>query len=206
MAEWWNKNNNIPWNDSNFLKIVDFYLFNCPCETEKGSKKNGTKEYIKVSKRSTTLRSQGWTGGYLNTLLASMKHTASGHLEYHTFSTGADINAEVCRIEKAGNMSDTNFEMLVMSERADMNKTSSIFYYIRNALAHGSFSVISDKGKCIYYLESARDGEFKAQIRLREETLLKWIYDFELSPQVLKQALKQDRTQRKSRKKGGVAA
>lgn len=206
MAEWWNKNNNIPWNDSNFLKIVDFYLFNCPCETEKGSKKNGTKEYIKVSKRATTLRSQGWTGGYLNTLLASMKHTACGRLEYHTFNTSADISAEVRRIEKDGSIADRNFEMVAMSERSDMNKTSSIYYYIRNALAHGSFSLITDKGNCIYYFESARDGDIKAQIRLREETLLQWINDFALSPKMLKQTLKQDRTRRKSRKKGGAAA
>ena len=93
MAEWWKKNSKTPLGDGNFQKIIEFYLFNCPCETEKGSESKGTKSYTRVSKRGVTLRSQGWTGGFLNTLLASMKHTSSGHLEYHTYNSKTDIKA-----------------------------------------------------------------------------------------------------------------
>ena len=206
MAEWWKKNNKTPLMDLKFLEIIDFYLFNCPCETERGSSKKGTKEYVKVSKRANTLRSRGWTGGYLNTLLASMKHTASSHLEYHTFDSKTDIQAEVSKIEKHSTLSDKHFELIAMAERSDMNKTSAIYYYIRNAFAHGSFSVIKDKSTTIYYLESAKDDTIKAQIRLREETLLKWIKDFALSPQMLKSALADDRKLRQLKKKGGAAA
>ena len=206
MAEWWDKGTKIPLNDANFQKIIDFYLFGCPCETEKGSKKKGTKSYSKISKRAKTLRSQGWTGSYLNTLLASMKHTTSGHLAYHTFDNKSDIKAEVSKIEKNTSLSDINFEMIAMADRADMSKTSAIFYYIRNAFAHGSFSVVKDGSQTMFYLESAKDDTVKAQIRLREETLLKWIKDFALSPKVLKSALEQERKHRKNKKKGGVAA
>lgn len=206
MADWWDKGTKIPLNDANFQKIIDFYLFNCPCETEKGSKKKGTKAHTKVSKRANTLRSHGWTGSYLNTLLASMKHTASSHLEYHTFGNKTDIKAEIDKIEKHSTLSDKYFELIAMADRSDMNKTSAIFYYIRNAFAHGSFSVIKDKSKTIYYLEGAKNDAVKAQIRLREETLLKWIEDFLLSPKALKSALSDERKQRKTKKKGGMAA
>lgn len=206
MADWWDKGTKIPIGDANFQKIIDFYLFNCPCETEKGSKKKGTKAYTKVSKRANTLRSQGWTGSYLNTLLASMKHITSGHLEYHIFDNKTDIKAEVAKVEKHITLSDKYFELIAMADRSDMSKTSAIFYYIRNAFAHGSFSVIKDETKTIYYLESAKDDAVKAQIRLREETLLKWIEDFSLSPKALKSALADERKQRKSKEKGGMAA
>lgn len=206
MSEWWNKGTSIPFNSQNFQKIIDFFLFNCPSEIEKGNKKKGTKTYEKVSRRATTLRAQGWTGGSLNTLLASMKHTASGHLEYRVFDTSRDIHYEVKMIENSVSLTDSNFEMIVISERTDMKKTSSIFYYIRNAFAHGSFSVIMDNGRTIYYLESAKNSTIKARLRLREETLMKWIKDFALSPEKLKTTLKQYRKKQTLNKKGGVAA
>lgn len=206
MNEWWNKGTLIPFNSHNFQKIIDFFLFNCPIEIEKGNKKKGTKTYEKVSRRATTLRAQGWTGGSLNTLLASMKHTTSGHLEYRVFDTSKDISSEVNMIEKSVSLTDSNFEMIVMSERTDMKKTSSIFYYIRNAFAHGSFSVITDNGRTVYYLESAKNSTIKARLRLREETLMKWIRDVSLSPEKLKLALKQDRKKQTLNKKGGAVA
>ena len=164
MADWWDKGTKIPLNDANFQKIIDFYLFNCPCETESGSVGKGTKKYIKVSKRGTTLRAQGWTKGFLNTLLASMKKTASGHLEYHPFSEGTNIAIESDKIKYDVCLSDAHFEMIVFAERSDMNKTSAIFYYIRNALAHGSFSVVYDGNRRIYYLESSKNGTVKVRI------------------------------------------
>lgn len=201
MADWWDKGKAIPSADASFQKIIDFYLFNCPCETESGSVGKGTKKYTKVSKRGTTLRAQGWTKGFLNTLLAAMKKTASGHLEYHPFSEGTNIAIESDKIEIGAGLSDVHFEMIVFAERSDMNKTSAIFYYIRNALAHGSFSVVADGYRKIYYLESSKNDMVKARIRLTEETLLKWIKDFEFSPNALRKVLKDDAKNKKKRKK-----
>ena len=201
MADWWDKGTKIPLNDCNFQKIIDFYLFNCPCETESGSIGKGTKKYTKVSKRGTTLRAQGWTKGFLNTLLAAMKKTVSGHLEYHPFSEGTNIAIESDKIEISAGLFDVYFEMIVFAERSDMNKTSAIFYYIRNALAHGSFSAVSVGNRKIYYLESSKNSTVKARIRLHEETLLKWIKDVSLSPNVLRNVLKEDAKNKKKRKK-----
>ena len=195
MSEWWNKGTEIPYFDPNFQKILDFFLFHCPSEIER--RENGNKKYIKVSKRATTLREQGWIQGYLNTLLAAMKHTTSGHLEYSILKTDKNIDTETKRIKRNNTLSDVHFEMIVMTERTDMNKTSAILYYIRNAFAHGSFSTIVDNGRTVYYFESKKDNIVKAQIRLQEKTLLKWINDFSLSPKKLKQLLEEERKQKK---------
>lgn len=201
MAEWWNKGTPIPFNDDNFQKIIDFYVFNCPCETEKGTVKKGTKTYTKVSKRAVTLRAKGWTRGFLNTLFTAMKKTVSGHLEYHTFSEGTDVEIEANKIEMNTSLSDSHFEMLVMADRSDMNKTSAVFYYIRNAFAHGSFSVVFNNNNKVYYLESSKNGVVKARIRLNEKTLLKWIKDFSLSPNALRNVLVQDAKKKRKKKK-----
>lgn len=207
MAEWWDKNKDFPLKDENFQRVLDFFLFHCPSEIEKVNKKKGTKTYSKVSKSAETLRMKGWTGGYLNTLLASMKHTSSGQLEYQIFKADTSIAEKVKALEKDIPLRDKHFEMIAYAERSDMNKTSAIFYYVRNAFAHGSFCVISVGGKKIYYLESAKDTSVKAQIRLREETLLKWIRDFSTLPVALKETLKYGRKQRKLLKeeKGNAA-
>lgn len=203
MAEWWDKNQKIPWNDKNFQKILEFYLFNCPSETEKGKKNKGTLRYEKVSQRAKTLRQQGWTDGYLNSLFASMKHTTSGKLVYEKYKSQDNIVDKCVEIEKNSSLTDEHFEMIVFQERSDMSLTGSVFYYIRNAFAHGSFSIVGSGEKRTYYLESAKDDKVKARIRLRETTLLQWIDDFNLSPQVLKMALLEKRNIRKKQKRKG---
>ena len=126
-----------------------------------------------------------------------MKHTTSGHLEYSILKTDKNIDSEVKRIERNSTLSDAHFEMIVMIDRTDMNKASAIFYYVRNALAHGSFSALVNNGRTIYYFESKKDNSVKAQIRLQEETLLKWIDVFSLSPKKLKHLLEKERKQKK---------
>ena len=51
-----------------------------------------------------------------------------------------------------------------------MSDAEVIYYYIRNAFAHGSFEVTSDR---VYKLESKKKESVKAQMMLKETTLLK---------------------------------
>ena len=154
----------IPFKNENFQKILTFYLFNSPCEISKGTKENKT--YIPVSKVDKTFSKQGWTDKNLNTLIAKMKNM-SNHLEYYPISSNQSINT----IEKNIGLSDPNFEMIIMHTRNDMSKACAIFYYIRNGFAHGLFDVKNN----IYCFESSKNGVTKAKVRLKEETLLKWI-------------------------------
>lgn len=199
MEKWLNHYGKIPLESKNFKSILEFYLFQCPCEIKKGSKKKHNEMYSRVSARGSTLREYGWTDGCLNTLLAAMKDTSSKQLTYRHLPANSEILDEVKSIKKNSTLSDPNFEMIVFVKHPKMSVTSSIFYYIRNAFAHGSFSVDGD----VYCFECSKDGIIKAVIRLREKTLLKWIKDFLLSPEKLKKEL---RSKGKATKKGKKVA
>ena len=184
----------IPFKNENFQKILTFYLFNSPCEISKGTKENKT--YIPVSKVDKTFSKQGWTDKNLNTLIAKMKNM-SNHLEYYPISSNQSINT----IEKNIGLSDPNFEMIIMHTRNDMSKACAIFYYIRNGFAHGLFDVKNN----ICCFESSKNGVTKAKVRLKEETLLKWIDCFYELPKKRKSYDKKSKIKIKKSKKELVA-
>lgn len=72
---------------------------------------------------------------------------------------------------------------------------------IRNAFAHGSFSVENVDGQHIYCLESAKDGSLRARMRLREETLLEWMKLIEMPVGDAKTY----QTKNRKRQKDGIA-
>lgn len=68
-------------------------------------------------------------------------------------------------------LADLNFEFIVFRERNDIPDTEAIFYYIRNAFAHGSFEIKETGGNSVFLLESRKANSVKAQMRLKEKTL-----------------------------------
>ena len=104
-------------------------------------------------------------------------------------------------IEKNIGLSDPNFEMIIMHTRNDMSKACAIFYYIRNGFAHGLFDVKNN----IYCFESSKNGVTKAKVRLKEETLLKWIDCFYELPKKRKSYDKKSNIKIKKSKKELVA-
>ena len=199
MSDWWNKGTDIPLEDKTFREIINFYLFNCPSEIRQ--RKGKKSHFNKVSNRGVTLSEKGWINGYVSTLTSCMKKGASNKLVYNRFNTSYNIAEETKNIEKTSTLADKHFEMITISEHSNMNIPNSIFYYIRNAFAHGSFSVITADNTKIYYLESSKNGVVKAQMRLRQETFLKWIKDFTLSPTELRKILRAERKQNNKKKR-----
>ena len=171
MAEWWKNGNKIPFDNINFQTILRFYLFECPVTTESVKKKKKIKKH--VSARGIPLERQGWSGNALNTLLAAMKRNASSSLKYMVVAPSSDVGTVVRNEEALSTQSDPNFELLVFKENSSLGKTKSIFYMIRNAFAHGSFSIVETNNGTIYYFQSEKDGETKSQIRLKEKTLFR---------------------------------
>lgn len=164
---WWNRAESIPVKDSNFQKILNFYLFNCPVVyTQKRNKKVIKKA---VSERAKTFIDQGWEGYAIPTLLSEMKNCAY-NLNYKPLKKNVLIDNSFLQKEEiqAG-------EMIFFLEREDMGDMYAIYYGIRNAFAHGSFSVVKQQSEMVYYLQSAKEGVTKSAMRLRERTLLKWI-------------------------------
>ncbi len=207
MAEWWNRNKIIPLENGNFQKIIDFYLFNCPSEIKNVNEKKGTVTYEKVSQKAVTLREKEWKDGGIQSLLAAMKKTNSKHLCYENCKKGQVLEKQNM-LENEKDKNDSFFEMIVFQTRGDMNDTSSIYYYIRNALAHGSFSVVEHNNKTTYFFESAKNDTITARIRLREETLLNWIVLFNSTADDLRKSNKRanNKKYRDKKKKSRVEA
>lgn len=157
----------IPYKNKNFIKIIDFYLFNCPARhTQKTKDLTGNNKYnfifTKVSARGKTFSERGIEGGGLRTLRAAMQRTSyKGELFDLTLDKPEDIEQ----------YSSRSGEICLTVKNSQMSQTDTIYYAIRNAFAHGSFSI--EKG--IYFLVNRNNGKLKGIIRLKEETLLKWI-------------------------------
>ncbi len=184
MSNWWKKGSKeIPFDNKNFQKILKFYLFECHSEHTFDNKKGKKREkYKPVSLRGKSLREMGWESSNATSLISNMKTTASRNLYYDYKESVEEFKENLKRIECDPQIADTNFDMIVFLNRNDMNKANAILYYIRNAFAHGSFTI--DNG--IYYFESSKNNNIKALIRLREQTLLNWIELINSKPEALK--------------------
>ena len=132
MNQWYDPACPIPQEDGNFRKILNFYLFECPVD--------------RVSVRGVTLERLGWRGAGLTALLGRMKAAATGTLCYLPVSSGTDVGEAVAQAERSPALSDPDFELIAFREDQRLGKTRTILYRIRNALAHGSFSVTGSAG------------------------------------------------------------
>lgn len=171
MFEWWNKSPHIPSGNKNFQKIVNFYLFQCPVLVPKTRKKNKTKE--RVSKRGITFEDKKWIGSALHVLRAAMFQ----NFKYIKIDDIGSVQQTAEDCEKNSSLSDPHFEMAVFYDSLQLGIVKSIFYDIRNAFAHGSFSVLQTAHGNMYYFESysQTSGNIISRIRLKESTLLNWI-------------------------------
>lgn len=147
---------------NNFNTIVDFYLLRTPAKrTSFKTGQDGKKiyQYSKVSHRGKTFRDIGIIGNDLIKFRKKMQTTSyDKKLTFEFVETFIDFS------EKDG-------EFSVILKNSNMSQTDSIFYCIRNALAHGSFSVENQW----YKFENENKGKLKGKMKLHETTLLKWI-------------------------------
>jgi hypothetical protein len=159
--KWIDYTSEIP-TDKKFYEIVADFLFQCPsCNT---------KNHSPVSKRGKTFYDRGINKGLLITLLNNIKRRINKS-NYLIINTGDDVENKVDELVKNSRYADKNFEFIVLKKHPEISITESIYYYIRNALAHGSFEVIGTKNNRIYLLENSNKGKLTAMMRLKESTL-----------------------------------
>lgn len=151
---------NIPSSNPLFQSFIESFVFNCPSATVVSKKKDKNKKYKSVSARECSFRLRGITGTLLNTMTAQIKK----RVEFYQ---------KVDNGQKVEDVFDSNRydEKIVFKGNNQMSDAEVVFYYIRNAFAHGSFEYVPDANA--YKLESKRDGVVKAQILLKEDTLKK---------------------------------
>ncbi len=172
---WWkNGNLNIPYNNKNFLKIIDFYLFNCPVYTIKGS--NNHKVINNVSKHNKSFYDLNYKQQDFKKLLNKIRKPIKSYMEYYFLENDKNLESEFNIIVNNIKLKDPEYDFIIYKSLIPNNKTMSIFYAIRNAFAHGTFSIKTiNQRKKIYYFESKNNNIIKARIRLKEKTLLNWI-------------------------------
>lgn len=156
-------------NDKELFRIVTFYVFHSPCD--------------KLSARRKTLQEYGWKNPW--------KKPYKLNIQLKEASSNFNLLYSVDKYEK---MSETleksnllyNFPSDFMTERicihdSQKNQFMSVFYHIRNSLAHGRLNMINIDGECIFVFEDGsiekKNGLFKVSARmiLRKRTLLNWI-------------------------------
>jgi len=164
MSEWIKK---IDLTISNkLIDIFDFYVLHCPVSYSKEVKKEKVK--VKVSNQGDYFKNYSSTE--ISALLRTMKKDINNDIYIIGDNNFKNKYNELCQ-----KYSDLEFEFVNYIPNSDMGKTKTIFYSIRNSLAHGMFYIKKVKNINYYYLECAKDKKIKAQMRLKESTLLKWI-------------------------------
>lgn len=154
--------NKISFNSRNFQKILEFYMFNCPVE--------GT------SFRGVGFLEHGWKGpkqfsALKKELLKAASTSLSSH--YHPCKKG-ELEKKFAEVSIVSPVD----EYCVFLKNEENTVMQSLFSAIRNAFAHGSFSVreYTLKGnKTRIYFFSNYKNYLKAEIVLQETTLLNWI-------------------------------
>ena len=206
MADWWRKGTFYPEYESNYSKIINFYLFNCPVQTftyekidktKKKGKDNRKKVFKKVSQTNDTFESRNWVKGNLITLQNAMK----GNIPFIPVASTDNVEEKHSNFEASSSNSDKNYEYVIFKKSGDLSQTVSIFYHIRNAIAHGSFSVVRNNDSPIYYFQSQKDGDIKSRIRLKENTLLQWIELFNSNVSEIKEMKQTKKSKKKVKNK-----
>ena len=185
---WWSRTSTIP-NDDVFYSIIAGFVFNCPsCIEYKekiGVNEKGKPRYKRekkpVSGRNSTFRSRGVCKDLLVTILAQIRTPLAKSGRYALIKSEESVEDKVNQILSSVSFGDSNFELIVFQKRTNMTDTEAFYYYIRNAFAHGSFEVINTESGRFYKLESANDGCIKAQVRVKESSLLQYIEYSEMS-------------------------
>ena len=155
--------------DDSIRRVALDFILQCPSSIKKGTR------ILPVSKCASTFKSRGIQGSLLRTLLSQLKKALPTQNCYVKTKAGFSIIEESKFMENIDSLSDPNHEYIVISEHSSMSETESVFYYIRNAFAHGSFSVEDLNGNNRhYYLECDNGNIPKARMLLKESTLLKY--------------------------------
>lgn len=177
---WVNIRKPIPTTNPIFQEIVCGLVFNCPSSNE-FREKIGVNErgnpkykyiYKPVSAREVSFRNRGIDNRLFETILAQIRRPLNNKKTYALIEKDESVDLTVHTIKSSVALKDPYYELIVFQRRTDMSNAEALYYYLRNALAHGSFEVVPTDNGNVYLLESSKDGNIKAQMRLKESSLI----------------------------------
>lgn len=140
-------------------KLVQFYVWETPV--------SGTSE------KGTSFKKLGWSKSGFNTLHAKVRKN-SGFPDKNWISVPTkEIVSELEKLARHKTY-DCSFEFAVHTVKDGLNKTEGLFYFIRNAFAHGGFRTSEYDGETFYAFENRNGGCLKGRAVIKESTLLAW--------------------------------
>ena len=193
---WCNCNGPISYEGSRLIEAIDFFVLHCPASNRSyvkdgtwlDGKKKRKKIYKDVSARDCSFHRNGITGNLLSTILAEIRRPIAKQGLFQIIKTDVDV-AMTTRVLLNGRTGNDHWpDLIVIHTRSDMPDSESIYYYIRNAFAHGSFEIVREnKKQPVYRFESKKDGVIKARMQLKENTLIRLKELAEMGPKEIKQ-------------------
>lgn len=149
---WFDPSAKIPIGRVAFNQIVEGFVFLCPSsikheEKDKANPKKKRVFYQDVSMRLCSFRRRGIDSHLLRTILAQIRKPLVAQGTYSVLNSDQDVPSAVANIIASVSLADPYYDIMVYKHRPDMSDTEAIFYYIRNAFAHGSFEVKTTKGE-----------------------------------------------------------
>ncbi len=179
---WVNIKKPIPTNNPVFQEIVSGLVFNCPSSTEHkekfGEYPDGKTKYKRiyepVSVRDSSFRRRGISNNLFVTIMAQIRRPLYKEKTYALIKPSKSVEASVNSIMANTSLRDPYYEIVVFQKRSDMTDVEAFYYYLRNAFAHGAFEVIPTSNGNVYLLESGKQGDVKAQMRLKETSLIEY--------------------------------
>ena len=165
----WFKLNKFDNKNSEFNNFIYNFVIQCPC-TFKNTK-------ALVSQRGNTFKKRGIQKDLLNTLNAEIKHMFIKSETYVKLQNNSNNSVDSYRTSllQSDKYKDPYFEFIIFKKRTDMSDTETIYYCIRNAFAHGSFTIIQNDSTKMYLMHCEKNKDTKADMRLKETTLLRLI-------------------------------
>ena len=160
---WCNCNGPISYESSRLIEAIDFFVLHCPASnrsyvkdgTWPDGKKKRNKIYKDVSARDCSFHRNGITGNLLSTILAEIRRPIAKQGLFQIIKTDADVAMTTSALLNGRTGNDQWPDLIVIHTRSDMPDSESIYYYIRNAFAHGSFEIVRDnKKQPVYRFES----------------------------------------------------
>lgn len=156
-------------NDEGLFRIVTFFVFHTPCSS--------------LSAMSKSLYEYGWKTPWKKPYYLN-KHLKKNSTNFNLLYSAKSYDAIDIALKKADLYDD--FPSNMQTERICFydkmhNQFMSVFYHIRNALAHSRLNMVDVDGECVFIMEDvvrdekANKLKLSARMIIKKSTLLNWI-------------------------------
>lgn len=167
--DWLNWITSEEFNDADLSRIVTFFLFHSPCSD--------------LSAMSKKLEDYGWENPWKKPywLNKQLRKAASTYELLYSSDKYERMHAALEKADlKDSFPNDFSRERICIYDNEN-NQFMSVFYHIRNALAHCRLNMVDVEGECVFILEDVQPKrnadrlKVSARMILRKSTLIKWI-------------------------------